>query len=71
MTNSDAYLRWLECECDACKALAELAHDKPAWDAKLEESKRLCPNWAPEIYDDCASEQLSSRASSPPTVARW
>lgn len=58
MTNSAAYLRWLDCDCDACKALAEVAHDKTAWEAQLEAAKQACPNWQPDIYDDAPQQEL-------------
>ena len=44
--NSEEHRRWLDCDCEACTALAEVAHDLPTWEAKLEETKAVCPNWS-------------------------
>lgn len=46
MPMPEEYLRWLECECDACNALAEISYDLPAWEAQLDACKAACPNWA-------------------------
>lgn len=56
MTNSDAYLRWLDCDCDACKRLDAIAHNQQCWLELLEATKHECPNYSAAIYADAPAD---------------
>lgn len=58
MTLSEEYMRWLDCECEACTALAEISHDLPAWEAQLETCKAACPNWSDGAPADSRQQEL-------------